>query len=618
MLLYAFACLWRYFDKPMCHPGILPMLVVVSFSFVLFSSVFQCTWAKASSVPDMSSAVSVKNPSASLPLSVHARAWQTLHQELQWTQGLLRLQMTRPSKAFGFIPQVPTPETLLATEERLEKAKRYVLSHQQEGLSQENTRAIEVTLDEITQHSSLSSSAEMRGVWIDRSTILKTKTPQGMDALMAKLSEAGFNMVFFEAVNGGYAFFNSTYYPKYPELKHWDPLESAIQSARKYRMQCIAWVWTMAVGNQRLKTKLPKGFKPHPISPLLTVSQAQTKVLWQQAFLKTATGQVSLSPQQDEIWLDPASPTTETFLKSALGELVTRYPLDGLQFDYIRYPFQPSHHPLGMGSASYTRWSNTPAAKASSLHSMSQSAWSAWKLKALNELMANLTTSLRQKRPALFLSAAVYPTPRSIRLNGIHQHWEAWLERGYLDGLSPMVYPSTLHQYQAQLKQLKAMAPTQVAQPYWLMPGVPAHKMTTRKLLQAIQLNRLEGFYGYTAFSSMHLAPQTLTGLRNSVHRQSVHYLPHIHSKALLQAMLSQALKENTVQEKLFPATKATLTRLQQTLSTQPKLRYATLNEWQQELQTYFELPQLSYQEKYLLQHTNHLLHWVYHKEEKP
>ncbi|MFM7469247.1 MAG: glycoside hydrolase family 10 protein [Vampirovibrionales bacterium] len=536
---------------------------------------------------------------------------QGLVQELQWSLTLLNMQMTKPSKAFGLMPNVARAEALIATKARLEKAQHYVQMYVKEGLSQENIHLIETTLDDATKQTTVSSAAEMRGVWVDRTTILKAKTPQGMDELMARLADAGFNMVFFEAVNGGYAFFHSSYYPKYPELKQWDPLASAITSAKKHRMQLVAWVWTMAVGNQRLKTKLPKGFKPHPISPLLTVSQAQTQALWQRAFLKTVSGGVTVSPQQDEIWLDPASPVTEDFLKAALGELVVRYPLDGVQFDYIRYPFQPSHHPLGMGSASYTLWQKAQQIEPKK---WSSSSWSSWKLQALNTLMGHLTQSLRQKRPQLFLSAAVYPTPRSVRLSGIHQQWEHWLSQGYLDGLSPMIYPSTLSQYHAQLKQLKAMAPTQVAHPYWLMPGVPAHKMKTRKLIQAIQLNRLEGFYGYTAFSSMHLPPHALEGLKASVHRQQVQYIPYLHSRVLLKKILQDALESATV-DKISTPTKATLLRLQQVLQRPQPVSYALLNEWQQELQTYFQLPQLSYQEKYLLQHVNHLLHWVYYQE---
>jgi uncharacterized lipoprotein YddW (UPF0748 family) len=369
-----------------------------------------------------------------------------------------------------------------------------------------------------------SAKAETRAIWLDRIAILKAGSPEGIDKLIGQLAEAGFNCVFFEAVNGGYAFFKSTFYAPYPLAKQWDPLQAVITSAKARNMQVHAWVWAMAVGNRRLHNRLPNWHKPHPVTPLLTVHPEQTKVLGSSGLLLDPTRQAALTSDQSEIWLDPASPNTARFVKLALEELVTHYGVDGVQLDYIRYPFQPTSHPLGQGSESlryYLSERPSPAPK-----EIPQWDWALWKVQRLNSLVEDLSTHLRRVRPGLLLSAAVYPTERRGRLQSIHQDWETWLRRGWIHTLHPMVYPEDLETYEATLLRLKAMMPAS-NKTYWIYPGTPAHKMSDLSTLQAIQLARRHGFYGYTVFSVSHVHPNFFRLLRHGPNRHPVAMLPH-------------------------------------------------------------------------------------------
>lgn len=370
-----------------------------------------------------------------------------------------------------------------------------------------------------------SAKAETRAIWLDRAAILKAGSPEGIDKLIAQLAEAGFNCVFVEAVNGGYAFFKSTFYAPYPLAKQWDPLQAVVTSAKARNIQVHAWVWSMAIGNRRLHSRLPSWHKPHPVTPLLSVHPEQTKVLGASGLLLDPTRQAALTPDQSEIWLDPASPNTARFVKLALEELVTHYAVDGVQFDYIRYPFQPASHPLGQGSESlrfYLSERPSPAAP----KEIPQWDWALWKVARLNKVVEEVSTHLRRVRPGLLLSAAVYPTERRARLQSIHQDWETWLRRGWIHTLHPMVYPEDLTTYEQTLERLRAMMPAS-NKTYWIYPGTPAHKMTDLSTLQAIQLARRHGFYGYTVFSVSHVNTNFFRLLRHGPNRYPVAMLPH-------------------------------------------------------------------------------------------
>ena len=108
-------------------------------------------------------------------------------------------------------------------------------------------------------------------------------------------------------------------------------------------------------------------------------------------------------------FLDPAHPAVRTELRRFVLELASRYPIDGIHLDYIRYP--AGWAPTG-GDVAVTR------------------------------LVELIRTDLRAVRSTAALSAAVMPRPTEA-LRSFAQHWEAWLGRGLVDEVVPMVYRDT-------------------------------------------------------------------------------------------------------------------------------------------------------------------------------
>lgn len=108
-------------------------------------------------------------------------------------------------------------------------------------------------------------------------------------------------------------------------------------------------------------------------------------------------------------FLDPAQTGVRTELRRFVLELATRYAVDGVHLDYIRYP---------------SGW----APDAAAVH--------------VTRLVELIRADLAQVRPGLALSAAVMPVPGIARAT-FGQDWADWLERGLVDAVAPMVYRET-------------------------------------------------------------------------------------------------------------------------------------------------------------------------------
>ena len=107
-------------------------------------------------------------------------------------------------------------------------------------------------------------------------------------------------------------------------------------------MEVHAWVWLFAAGNQA-HNRIVGQPTSYP-GPILS-----DRPDWAGFDNK---GNLII-PGQTKPFLDPANPEVRRYLFNLLSEIAGRYDIDGIQFDYVRYPFQdPSANRLfGYGNA---------------------------------------------------------------------------------------------------------------------------------------------------------------------------------------------------------------------------------------------------------------------------
>lgn len=171
-------------------------------------------------------------------------------------------------------------------------------------------------------------ATEVRAVWLTtnwgldwpaQGTSVSAQKEQ-LRRILDQLREANFNVVLFQARAQGYVFYKSKIESLSPYFNHgenFDPLAFAVEECHKRGMECHAWIIAYPMdkvkfkytGKGRRRKKIPVNDKP--------------------SYYKSINSQW---------YLDPGMPETRNLIVSIVKEITSNYDVDGIHFDYIRYP----------------------------------------------------------------------------------------------------------------------------------------------------------------------------------------------------------------------------------------------------------------------------------------
>ncbi len=364
---------------------------------------------------------------------------------------------------------------------------------------------------------SLASLPEIRAIWLDRGTIVEAKSPEGLRKVFDRMAAAGVNTVFIETVNAGYTIYPSDVAPEQnPLTRGWDPMAAAVELAKERKMEIHAWVWVFAVGNRRHNRIVGKDDNyPGPV-----LSRYPN---W--ADQSTRGG---IFPPENKPFLDPANPEVQDYLIRLYREILTRYDVDGLQLDYIRYPRQSGWHTASYGEASRAGFRQLTGIDPTQISPNDRSLWWLWtqyRAEQVNQFVARVAKELRPIRPHLVISAAVFPWKQIDRLNRIQQNWETWVGEGQVDWLVPMTYaPETSRFLQEKVQPaLKGMGDS----PGLFLPGVLIKNVSEGELLDKIQAVRDLPAGGFSLFAAEYLNPKHEELFKHTRSTPESKILPH-------------------------------------------------------------------------------------------
>ena len=272
-------------------------------------------------------------------------------------------------------------------------------------------------------------------------------------------------------------------------------------------MELHSWVWTFAVGN-----------RPHNLLVNLPADYPGPLIAAHPDWASYDNHGSLFPPGQGKPFLDPANPSARQFLLRLFDEIVSRYQVDGLQLDYIRYPFQdPSaDRTYGYGLAARQQFQKLTGVdplqittrrdrvgKSGLRHRDIWQKWTEFRTQQIDNFVAQVSHRLRQKRPNLILSVAVYPISEHDRIHKLQQHWEVWARRGDVDLIVPMTYAPDTYRLQ------------RLAQP-WLtevelgssliLPGIRLLHLPLSVTVDQIQLLRDLPVSGYSLFAVANLS----------------------------------------------------------------------------------------------------------------
>ncbi len=347
------------------------------------------------------------------------------------------------------------------------------------------------------------AQAEIRAMWLDRGSIVRAGSEQGLAKIFDRLAAAGINTVFFETVNAGYPIYPSVVAPQQnPLVRGWDPLAAGVKLAHQRGIELHAWVWTFAAGNQRHNSLV--NFPANYPGPVITAHPD-----W-----ASYDNRGSLFPPgQGKPFLDPANPEARQYLLQLLDEIVSRYQVDGLQLDYIRYPFQdPSaERTYGYGMAARQQFQQLTGVDPTQIRPRDRVLWQKWtqfRTQQIDSFVALVSHRLRQKHPNLIMSVAVFPLSEHDRIHKLQQHWELWASRGDIDLVVPMTYALDTHRFN-NLSQ-PWITSTKLGSAL-VLPGIRLLNLPVSVAIDQIQHSRDLPASGYSLFAVENLSNELQT-----------------------------------------------------------------------------------------------------------
>ncbi len=264
---------------------------------------------------------------------------------------------------------------------------------------------------------------EVRAIWLTRWDF---RTEADVRRIIAGCASLGLNRVVFQVRGQADAYYRSSFEPWGEELQGpperggdpgFDPLGVALEEAHRRGLTLHAWA-----------NVLPgwKGTAP-PRSPNHIVH------LHPEWFLPDRDGRPK--PLDDHYaMLNPCLAAVRAHLAKVLGEIAERYPVDGLQIDYIRY--LDGDLPRE-GKVAFAREGPILAAAGARSRAAQEGAPDI-RRKAMDLLVGEISKAVR-RRPGLRLSVAAIRDGARARKR-LFQDAEGWKRRGWIDDVYPMNY----------------------------------------------------------------------------------------------------------------------------------------------------------------------------------
>ncbi|HOW71598.1 MAG TPA: family 10 glycosylhydrolase [Phycisphaerae bacterium] len=315
---------------------------------------------------------------------------------------------------------------------------------------------------------------EQRGFWC-HSAFGVDQMP--WDAAIRILAENGFTAILPNMLWGGVAYYNSKVLPVAPEVaQRGDQIAECVTACRKYGIQCHVWKV-----NWNMSWRAPKEFVDR--------------------MKKEGRTQIRFDGNAEDQWLCPSHPANQQLEIDAMVEVATQYSVDGVHFDYIRYPGAEACFCSGCRER-FEKLVGSPVPNwPADLRKDGpvRDRWLEFRRDNITKVVATVAETVHKTRPKVKVSAAVFPNWPADR-DTIGQDWSLWCRNGYLDFVCPMDYTSSNGQFESFVKRQLEWAGKTPCCPGIGLSVWPDPKDTV-KLAEQINIVRKLGASGFTVFN---------------------------------------------------------------------------------------------------------------------
>lgn len=267
------------------------------------------------------------------------------------------------------------------------------------------------------------AAAEVRGAWVT-SWDYGFFTPKEVDSTIAAAKKAGINALFIEVRKFADAYYDSKIEPRGRGMAaDFDALAYTIKKAHAEGIQVHAWV---------VVYRAWCGAKSGPTDPNHIINKHPDWVVLDQDGKNWAG---------EGIYLDPGVPEVREYIVSVFEDIAKRYNVDGIQYDYVRYPGAK----WGYSEAALKRYRADTGATAKPANDDAK--WLAWKRDQVTSFVKLARDRIKAVAPKVIISAATIcygGAPSDFTKTSAYadccQDWKKWMEQGLIEINIPMNY----------------------------------------------------------------------------------------------------------------------------------------------------------------------------------
>jgi len=288
---------------------------------------------------------------------------------------------------------------------------------------------------------------ELKGTWVRPNS----KNISEIQKTLDKIKDTGINNIFLETYYHGRTIFPSDTMKEYgfeeqnPEFKDVDILAIWVKEAHKRGLKVHTWFESFYVGNK------------NPLNNSKSI--LVVKPSWMNRTKQKADfdGYVSHPQEHNGYFLDPANPEVTEFLLKLITEITTRYNVDGVNVDYVRYP-NISKENLN-NQWGYTKYAREEFFLIYAIDPIEISPrsnywddWCEYRRNKITNYIEQVSRILRYKNVSL--SAVIFPDYK-VSMQTKFQDWETWAQNRYLNAVTPLILTADDELAKSMLEEIR-------------------------------------------------------------------------------------------------------------------------------------------------------------------
>lgn len=321
------------------------------------------------------------------------------------------------------------------------------------------------------------ASTEVRGVWITNVTSGVLFVPWGIDRALSQLAKLNFNTVYPVVWNRG-----RTFYPSFALHQKIGRSQDTLLSVMHLNQDVLAKIITES---HRRGLRVIPWFEYGFLAPANSLLAKRHPDWITTSFIPTREKLVSLNPLHPEV---------QQFILDLVLEVVTRYDVDGIQFDdHFSFPVDTGYDPVTIALYQKEHGGRQPP------NDFLSPEWMRWRADKLTAFLAKVVKEVKAVKPNCIIS--VSPNGKRHAYRFYLQDWPTWVNEGLVDELVLQVYRDNTKSFLEELnKPAVKVARQKIPVSIGVLSGLRTRPVPIDHIEEQVKIVRDRQFNGVSFF----------------------------------------------------------------------------------------------------------------------